>query len=127
MLHGSSLNPQIADNVFNKIMESGKGDILKSRLTMLNRLLHDLKLTSEEGRPITKAQNAIMNINTAHPIGLIPEPRGTARNGMHVAMTNPLLTMPAASAIFPNSGILRNALNMETNVLIHIKCQNATT
>ena len=120
MFHGSSSNPQIVAIECNNTIAKGNGERLKSKLTMLTRLLHDLKLIREDGSPTTEAQNAIINMNAAHAIGLMPEPRGTAKNGMESAITTPLLNMPVASATFPNSGILRNDLNMETNVLIRL-------
>jgi hypothetical protein len=120
MFHSSRSNPQIAAIECNNTIAKGNGARLKSKLTMLTRLLHDLKLIREDGVPTTKVQNAITNINAAHPIGLMPEPRGTAMNGMESAITTPLLNMPVASAIFPDSGIFRNALNIDTNVLIRL-------
>ncbi len=104
LLHSSSSKPQTAANKRNKIMESGSGVMLKSRPLMLNRQSHDLRLINEDGTPTTNAQNASIHMSAAHPIGLIPVPRGTARNGIQNAITSPLLPMPQASAIFPARG-----------------------
>jgi hypothetical protein len=74
MFHGSSSNPQIVAIECNNSTAKGNGERLKIKLTMLTRLLHDLKLIMEDGSPTTKAQNAIINMNAAHAIGLMPEP-----------------------------------------------------
>jgi len=59
MFHGSSSNPQIVAIECNNSTAKGNGERLKIKLTMLTRLLHDLKLIMEDGSPTTKAQNAI--------------------------------------------------------------------
>ena len=118
MLYGSSSKPQIALSKCNKMKESGNGVILRNRLTALTRRLHDLKLINEEGTPTIRANKAISTISAAHPMGLIPEPRGTPMNGTQHATTKALLPMPAIRAIFPLTGVFPNDLNRDENRLI---------